>query len=54
MKKSSQPKQTSIYAVKPLRNLMFIIFLMVVSLIIFALLFFYQQEWITFPFSTLG
>jgi hypothetical protein len=57
MKKPPQTNQTktsSTFAVKPLKNILFIIFLMMLSLFIFALLFIYKQEWITFPFSTLG
>jgi hypothetical protein len=54
MQKSLTAKQVLIFKKKPLRNVVFIVILMTLSLILFALLFFQTQEWFAFPFSTLN
>lgn len=54
MKKTVSPQQPSFFSRKPKNNVLLIALLMLVSLMIFVLLFFDSQAWITLAFSTLS
>jgi hypothetical protein len=54
MKKTAPPKQSLFFSGRPFTGAVLVTILMIVSLVIFTLLFFHQQEWITLPFSTLN